>query len=305
METNIVTNVVPNQTPVIPPDWASLGVVSGYNPPTPEKLRLLIDGPEGEGKSTFVASMPNNLILDFEGGAGGIVGPKSKRVRITGFDHFMKIHEKLVADAKSTTPYFKRVSYDGADRWSEMWARQCAKELSERSKTDVMDIADYGSHGAGYRVLKNRAWRNIQEIEEAGYGWAIIGHITDETITDPTNPKKEITVPRLALIKSLRTPLCQSCDFHATIYSQTTEATSTYKALVDVGGGKFVETDMPGKSVFTTIYKFNCVSVGGKTGKARGVPDMETRFELPLIGGWDLFVQKYNQAVTKAKGKVS
>jgi hypothetical protein len=26
---------------------------------------------------------------------------------------------------------------------------------------------------------------------------------------------------------------------------------------------------------------------------------------LPLMGGWDLFVQKYNEAVTKAKGKVS
>jgi hypothetical protein len=296
MENNAVINVVPNQVPQIPPDWASLGAVSGYNPPTPEKLRLLIDGPEGEGKSTFVASMPNNLILDFEGGAGGVVGPRSTRIKVNGFDHYMQITDKLIAESKGGNPFFKRFTFDTADRWSEMIARQVAKE------NNVPDIADYGAKGAGYRVLKNRAWYRVQGLEDAGYGWAIVGHLTEKTITDPTNRSREITVPRLALFDSLRSPLSQGCDFHATVYNLTTEVPKMVSQVVP--GVKDPIQVQVGSEISST-YWFSCVSVGGKQGKARGVPSMEAKFQLPLMGGWDLFVQKYNEAVIKAKGKVS
>jgi hypothetical protein len=287
----------PNDVPVRA-DWATLGVVSGYAPCAADDVRMVVDGPEGEGKSTFVNSISSALILDFDKGSSGIVGPKSQRVKVLGYDHYQKLIAKALDDVAKNTRCFKRIVFDSADRWIEMVAIQLAKEKSSPPDKIVEDIGEYGSMGSGWRLLRNRCWYAVQELESAGYSWIIVGHLSEKTIVDPRT-MKDITVPRLAIFETLRGPIVQSCEIHATVFRLHSEEQPEEEVTLP-NGTKF-KRPKPGAAKAIETYYFDCSSVAGRQGKKRGVPQMKKRFELPLVGGWDAFVKEYNEAVEKEK----
>ncbi|KKM77931.1 hypothetical protein LCGC14_1365130, partial [marine sediment metagenome] len=66
-------------------------------------------------------------------------------------------------------------------------------------------------------------------------------------------------------------------------------------------GGKQIS----GKKSTTTsnVYFCNSMSTEEKKNKARGAPDMDRKFEIPLVGGWDVFKAKYDEAVRSSREK--
>lgn len=281
--------VKPNDVPV-PADYAALGVVSGYVPRPPEGLRFFLVGPAGEGKSTFLASTSDTLILDFEIGVDAIPGARATRVVIGNYKHYEQMLDKLVADAEAKKRHYKRVGIDTGDEWMHMIAGQ----LTAEHKCE--DITEYGSKGHGWGLIRNRCWAGIQRLQMAGYSWTVVGHLTERTVTDPTN-RQDITVIRPVMFDSLAKQILRNSDFHTTIWRSITSEQEMEE--ITVAGRKITKPKKEMKVV--KKWFFDCRTLANRQGKERGVPTMKEKFEIPLIGGWDKFVEEYNLAIEKVK----
>ncbi|KKL89671.1 hypothetical protein LCGC14_1912400, partial [marine sediment metagenome] len=106
VKTQIVVTTTPADIP-LPAEYAALGLTTGYNPVTLDEARLYITGMSGEGKSTFISSIPDSWVIDFETGVGGIPGRKgayfnlaeaAKTTKKSKYEIFRTIFEKLIAD---------------------------------------------------------------------------------------------------------------------------------------------------------------------------------------------------------------
>jgi len=289
---NKVVPVKPNTVPIVPTDWAALGAVTGYNPKLAEALRLYIVGPYNEGKTTFDASIPNNIILDFENGADGVVGTNSIRIHIKNYEHLDKVIVKLVEDSKDGKRHWGRVSFDGIEEYVDMIKHRIEEEKN------IEDVFDFGSQGHGYNLVLQRVWSKVMDLEQCGYTWAIVGHQKVVTRTNPVS-KKEETKLREAVIPSIAQKIKNKADFQITVYclNQTVELKEKKK----LPSGQVIE--VPSGTEVRKTYYVDCLTTNRGEGKSRGVPDMETKFEVPLVGGWEVFRTKYNAAVAAAKKK--
>ncbi len=299
-ETNVVVDIKAGDVPsgskiIIPAAYKMLGAKSGYSPRRPEDLRLFIVGPPGEGKSTFISSIPKSLILDFEGGADSIPGTKAVRITIKDHDHYLSVIKRLVDDAKDGRKYWNRVTFDTIDEWAGLMARQLAHEKN------VEDIVEYGQKGHGWSLLKNRCWSVAQELQMLGYAWTCVGHMTEKQITNPIT-KTESTVVRASVFPSLAEAFRRNSEFYATVFNIKKEIQKTKKRRLS----NQKEITVPdGPPIWKEIFYFDCGSTPERQGKDRGVPNMKKRFEIPMIGGWDVFVKAYNEAVEEEKKKLN
>ena len=286
---NIVLPATPNTVPVIPADWAKLGVETGYNPKSAEDLNLYIVGPSGEGKTTFESSIPDNMILDFDKSAESIVGTRAMRVPILNYDHYMKITQKLIDDGKAGKHVVHRVSIDTTDEWVGMIVNQLQKEKG------VEDITDFGSHGRGWAMIIKRCWSRLRELEHAGFVWSCVGHMITKTETNPVT-RKERTVIRDSVFPTMSAQIVNSSDFKLTIYYLST----TVKKPVNkkLGSGQIIKQM---KETVVPTYYLNSITTEERQGKMRGVSDMNRKFEIPLINAWDVFKKHYDVAVEIAK----
>lgn len=284
----VVAGVEPGGLPVIPAEYAGMGLETGYAPKPAEELRMFVVGPSGEGKTTLASSIPDNLILDFEGGAGGIIGTRSVRVAIKGYDHYMQVTDKLIADGKAGRHPFKRVTFDPVDEWAALISMQLAVDKK------VEDIAEYGSKGSGWSLLKNRCWSRVRELQQAGYAWTCVGHLVEKTVTNPIT-KQEMTVVRPSVFPGLAECCKRNSEFYGAVYSLSTQEIQRKK--IKLPDGRTIEVDDQSNVKNVTKYYFDCRAVAGREGKMRGVPDMKSKIELPLINGWDKFVTEYEKAV--------
>ena len=292
IDSNVVVAATPNTVPVVPSDWAALGMESGYNPRPAESLRLWVIGPNGEGKTTFVASIPDQIILDHENGANAIVGARSVRVHIKNYDHYVAVTDKLLADAKAGKRRWKRIAVDTADEWIGMIVTQLQKEKN------VEDITEFGSQGKGYNLIQNRGWSKIRELEGAGYTWTIVGH---QRLREETNPATHQKTSRLrpSIYPGFARQIQGCSDFELTIYSLTEQIQKTKEQKLP--NGQIITT--PDGTIESARYYLSALNTAEKEGKTRGVPSMERKFEIPLVNAWDVFTAKYGAATKAAKEK--
>ena len=287
---NVVLPTTPNTVPVIPTDWAKLGVETGYNPKSAEDLNLDIVGPSGEGKTTFESSIPDTMILDHDKAAESIVGTRAMRVPIGSYEHYMQITQKLIDEGKAGKHIVHRVSIDTVDIWVDMIKLQLQKEKG------VDDITEFGMSGHGWALIRERCWSRLRELEEAGFVWSCVGHMITKTETNPVT-HKERTVIRDAVFPSFAAKIVNSSDFKLTIYCINKEIDKKEKRILP--SGQIYEaicgTEM------TSKYFLDSYTTAERQGKGRGAPNMLRKFEIPLLNAWQIFVDNYNQAVQKAK----
>jgi hypothetical protein len=287
---NPVVECEANTVPVVPDDWAALGAKSGYDPKPAKALRLFIVGPSGEGKTTFLSSISDTLIFDFDDGANAIPGGRATRISIRDYAHFDSIIDKLVADAKANNRRFARVGTDTIDELIAMIKHKLEEEKG------VEDITDYRSEGYGYNLILQRFWSKILDLEHAGYAWAINGHMKTKTEVDPAT-KKPVTKIRESVYPGVAKKILSKADFKLTIYCIPKTIERTVEKILP--GGRKIQ--VPAGSETKLTYYLDSLTTEARDGKSRGVPSMERKFELPLIGGWDVFKEKYEAAVKVEK----
>lgn len=275
---------------VIPQGWEALGVQTGYNPTPADDLRLWFVGPPGGGKTTFLSSIPGNLILDFERGANAIPGSKAARLYIKNVEHLDSVLSQLEADAKNGKPTFTRVTFDTIDAFHTMVGISLAKELN------VEAISEYKSRGAGYALLANRCWNYVERVRQAGYSWACLGHLKEETVT-VAGTNKEITRQRPVLSPSMSSLITRNADFFCAIHYTSTV---TKEFRTQTVNGKEVKVPT-GKEIVDTSYWLNIGSLDGTEAKVRGIPAINMKIKLPLIGGWEVFKDVYNKEIERIK----
>ena len=102
----------------LPNAYSSLGVRQQFEPVHPDKMRMLLLGASGSGKTTFLASMENNIILDFENGSREVINPKAHRVWVRTYEDYKKILNQLNKVSNGVKRNVKRVNNSSKKRTS-------------------------------------------------------------------------------------------------------------------------------------------------------------------------------------------
>ena len=140
--------------------------------------RIVLYGTAKAGKTTFASTIPNNLLLDVEGGSGAVNIARVERESLDTYDKFMSVL-KSVYEQKHD---FSCVTIDTLDLLEQIIFTQAAKEHGKNS------IADVG-YGAGYVTAVN-IWKQVLQgldmlREERKMMVLLIGHDVVRRHDDP------------------------------------------------------------------------------------------------------------------------
>ena len=295
---NVAVPITPSEIP-LPSKYVKLGLTTGYNPKAAEDIRLYVTGLTGEGKSTFIRSIPNAWCIDFEGGDDAVISGKGayfdlhKMARKTSrskFNIYREIITGLIEDGKAGKHPCRRVIFDTHDEWVAFEARQLATDKL------VEHIGEYGQHGHGWSLVHARCQKVLGDLENAGYTWAVVGHLGYFTQMNPIT-NNETTVIRPLLAKGSVGPVVRKAEMHITVYASTKKETIKTKQEI---AGKMI-TNKTEKEVTRYHIYTRPTEAKAMEGKRRGVPQLPGKIEIPMVGGWDVLREAYNKAVEESK----
>ena len=302
MSNGVAVKTRPNEIP-LPDKYVKLGLSDGYNPLPIEDARLYITGLSGEGKTTFVSSIPDAWVIDFEGGAGGIPGRRGKyfdikkiaqETRQTRYDVYKLILDNLIADGKNNQRPCRRIIIDTQDAWVELMCRQLLKEKSTEKKV-YEDIGEYGQKGHGHSLLQGRCRRVLGDLEDVGYTWAVVGHTKLVTMPDPMDSSKEVTFIRPILSVGYSGIVKRTSEIQVTIQSKITKERKDREVKGKILKG-IDEVEVTKYRLFTRSTEKRATE-----GKRRGVPSMPGTIEVPIVDGWMPLKEAYEAAVDASR----
>ena len=165
-----------NGKKVISRAYADMGVSNQWEPTPFDRLRLWLTAFSGEGKTNFVMSDPESLVLDFEDSARDVPGGRAAYVHIPDSEAYMRIHSKLIEDGPAQSG-FKRIVWDTVDKFlGHIIILLSAEYGCEYPKT----ILEYADGRVGYTKIANFIQTRLEELYAAGYGWTVVGHISEK-----------------------------------------------------------------------------------------------------------------------------
>lgn len=184
----------------VPPEFAKLGVRTEFKwPDDPRSLRIVAFGKPKSGKTSFAASIPGNLILDFERKAelssAGRLGvsaykpvlyysrafmmPSTVKLftdREEPLPTFDDINRLLVSSAGKSDNPFRMITVDSID---ELVANCLIPFLSQKFKCE--DIREW-MQGKGYAKLAEEALDILDSWCALGYGVTVLGHLKSDIL---------------------------------------------------------------------------------------------------------------------------
>lgn len=164
---------IPAAQPQVPPSRMTLGAITRGRVETP--WRLLVFGPEGVGKSTLGADMPNPIFLGAEDGTGHL-----NVARFPTPESWRDVLDAVVALGRHGHQ-FKTLVIDTLD-WVEplIWRHVCARD-------NEANIEAYG-YGKGFQVAVDE-WRmllrGLQTLRGVGMNVLMLAHSHQKTFKNP------------------------------------------------------------------------------------------------------------------------
>lgn len=234
--------------------------------------RLVVYGSPKVGKTSFAASIPNNLIIDLEGGSGALPVARVEKEKLATLADVLAVLDALAAQEHG----FGAVTLDSADWLETLIGNQIAAEAGKRHLEDI-------PYQAGHKKLPD-LWKQVFDKltmlrEQRGMVVVFIAH--DQ-------------------VKRYDSPLTESYDRHqlkmhkqsADILTEWVDCLLFARQQVfidksDVGFKKTVRRGVGGGRVLHTVE-----SPAFAAGNRYGLPD-----ELPL--NWDSFIQAFNTSAAE------
>lgn len=193
---------------------------------------LVLYGKPKVGKTTMLAQLPDNLIIDLERGTDFI---SALAVQADDYNELTQVFMALAAKKKelNKNPY-RYITLDSASKLEE-WAEEIAtKEYKTttlgKNQQDLKSVLDL-PNGAGYGYIRKTFMRIISKFKEVSDHLILIGHVANSKIDKDTEKSSS---KDLDLTGKLKRIVSADCDAIGYIYRdfanrlmvsfQTTEA---------------------------------------------------------------------------------
>jgi hypothetical protein len=188
---------------------------------------LVLYGLPKAGKTSCLAQLDNNLIVDLEGGSKFI---DALAVQARTIQDLGEIAQAI--RAKNTEVghnFYKRITIDNATRLEDICLGYAATlyratELGKNWKgTDVTTLP----RGAGYKYLRDAVKKVIDMFKELCDEFILVGHVKD-SITDKDG--EEVNAKEIDLVGKLGKIICGMADAVGYVYRKDNETHISFKS---------------------------------------------------------------------------
>lgn len=133
-----------------------------------KKVKMVLYGEPGAGKSTFFKKAPNPLYICTDGNFEWLGMPDKNHVRVSSWDQAKKVFKDIVSGTKYNE--FDTIVVDLLESlyvWADM-------EFCEAKK--IEHIGDYKSMGAGYAVVRKEFFAEVSKLLSVDKNVGLISH---------------------------------------------------------------------------------------------------------------------------------
>ena len=197
---------------------------------------LVLIGREKVGKTSALAQLDNNLIIDLEGGST-FVDAMAIQCRTIG--DLGEAASAIRAKNKEVGHnFYKHITIDNATSLEEICLGYAATLYRQQpigknwTGTDVRTLPQ----GSGYYYLRTAVLKVIDMFKELCDEFILVGHIKDTIVDDPATGE-ELTERSLDLVGKLAGMVCRRCDGVGYMYRSGNEVHIKFKADKNIAMG--------------------------------------------------------------------
>lgn len=191
--------------------------------------RLVMYSKPKTGKTTALAGLDNNLIIDLEEGSDYV---DALKVKVNNLKELREIGEQIKANGK---PY-KYVSIDTVTALEDMVKTLALKNYKDTpmgsrfTGDDVLKLPN----GAGYLYLREAFFQVLDYIDSLAENIILVGHIKDKQVDDSGEMVMAANIDLTGKIKSL---LCANADAIGYVFRTDNKTIVSFKTNEEVTCG--------------------------------------------------------------------
>ena len=197
---------------------------------------LILYGLPKAGKTSCLAQLDNNLIIDLEGGSTFI---DAMAIQCRTINDLGEAASAIRAKNKEVGHnFYKHITIDNATSLEEICLGYAATLYRQQpigknwTGTDVRTLPQ----GSGYYYLRTAVLKVIDMFKELCDEFILVGHIKDTIVDDPATGE-ELTERSLDLVGKLAGMVCRRCDGVGYMYRSGNEVHIKFKADKNIAMG--------------------------------------------------------------------
>nr|DAT77201.1 MAG TPA: AAA domain protein [Caudoviricetes sp.] len=197
---------------------------------------LVLIGREKVGKTSALAQLDSNLIIDLEGGSTFV---DAMAIQCRTISDLGEAASAIRAKNKEVGHnFYKHITIDNATSLEEICLGYAATLYRQQpmgknwTGTDVRTLPQ----GSGYYYLRTAVLKVIDMFKELCDEFILVGHIKDTIVDDPATGE-ELTERSLDLVGKLAGMVCRRCDGVGYMYRSGNEVHIKFKADKNIAMG--------------------------------------------------------------------
>ena len=197
---------------------------------------LVLIGREKVGKTSALAQLDNNLIIDLEGGSTFV---DAMAIQCRTISDLGEAASAIRAKNKEVGHnFYKHITIDNATSLEEICLGYAATLYRQQpigknwTGTDVRTLPQV----SGYYYLRTAVLKVIDMFKELCDEFILVGHIKDTIVDDPATGE-ELTERSLDLVGKLAGMVCRRCDGVGYMYRSGNEVHIKFKADKNIAMG--------------------------------------------------------------------
>lgn len=197
---------------------------------------LVLIGREKVGKTSALAQLDNNLIIDLEGGSTFV---NAMAIQCRTISDLGEAASAIRAKNKEVGHnFYRHITIDNATSLEEICLGYAATLYRQQpvgknwTGTDVRTLPQ----GSGYYYLRTAVLKVIDMFKELCDEFILVGHIKDTIVDDPSTGE-ELTERSLDLVGKLAGMVCRRCDGVGYMYRSGNEVHIKFKADKNIAMG--------------------------------------------------------------------